>query len=134
MPSSDGEKNLKPFKKADPRINRNGRPKSFPALRTLAQEIAHEKATGKTGEPLEAAGHLVTVAEVILRRWAASQSPMLQIRFMEVAFGKVPDVGHLDIDMSVVSGTVDDWREGDKARRAEVEATMLDYGNDEDGE
>ena len=37
-------KQLKPFVKGDPRINRKGRPKSFDALRSLAQEIAHEAA------------------------------------------------------------------------------------------
>lgn len=79
----------KPFKKGDPRINRNGRPKSFDALRSLAQEIAHEKAKAG-GNTVVIDGHSVTVAEAILRQWAQSKNPALQQKFIEVAFGKVP--------------------------------------------
>ena len=80
----------KPFRKGDPRINRKGRPKSFDALRELAQEIAHEKAkTG--GNTVTIDGHSVTVAEAILRQWAQSKNPQLQRAFIEIAFGKVPD-------------------------------------------
>ena len=80
----------KPFKKGDPRINRKGRPKTFDALRTLAQQIAHEAAQNG-GQPLVINGHTVTVAEAILRQWATSKNPQLQRAFIEVAFGKVPD-------------------------------------------
>lgn len=79
----------KPFTKNDPRINRKGRPKSFDALRELAQQIAHTEAQTK-GQPLVIDGHVVTVAEAMLRRWAASGDARLQIAFMEIAFGKVP--------------------------------------------
>jgi len=82
--------NLKPFTKGDPRINRKGRPRSFDALRTLAQQIAHEAAQS-SGQPLVINGHTVTVAEAILRSWATSKNPQLQRAFIEVAFGKVPD-------------------------------------------
>lgn len=68
-------KNLKPFKKGDPRINRSGRPKSFDQFRHLAQEIACEGGN----------------AEKILRRWYSSAEPSLQKAFIEYAFGKVPD-------------------------------------------
>ena len=63
-------------------INRKGRPKSFDALRKLAQQIAHEEVTDKKGETL-------TVIEVIMRQWA--KDPKLQAKFIEYAFGKVPD-------------------------------------------
>ena len=78
------------FKKGDPRINRKGRPKSFDALRELAQQIAHETAQ-KDGQPLVIEGHKVTVAEAILRKWVQSGNPQLQRAFIEIAFGKVPD-------------------------------------------
>lgn len=81
--------NLKPFTKNDPRIWRGGRPKSFPALQELAQQIAHETAKAG-GATVVIDGHSATVAEMILRQWAQSKNPALQQKFMEVAFGKVP--------------------------------------------
>ncbi len=77
------------FVKGDPRINRNGRPKTFDAFRSLAQSVAHEAAL-KNGEPLVINGHIVTVTEAILRQWAQSKDPRLQMAFIEVAYGKVP--------------------------------------------
>ena len=107
--------NLKPFVKGDPRINRKGRPKSFDALRTLAQDIAHEKAKAG-GNTVVIDGHSVTVAEAILRQWAQSKNPRLQERFIEVAFGKVPqavEVTGKDGGPIVVKGyttvSPDDW-------------------------
>ena len=78
------------FDKRKAAINRKGRPKTFDALRTLAQQIAHEAAQS-SGQPLVINGHTVTVAEAILRQWATSKNPQLQRAFIEVAFGKVPD-------------------------------------------
>ena len=94
----------KGFVKSDPRINRNGRPKSFDALRKLALQISAEIVPDKARAPsvqkvLNANGtereHILTVAEYILRLWASSNKPELQRAFMEIAFGKVPQ--NLDV-------------------------------------
>jgi len=79
------------FKKGDSRINRKGRPRTFDALRKLAQQIGHEDAVGEDGAPVLADDAPVTTTENILRQWVASKNPVLQIKFMEVAYGKVPD-------------------------------------------
>jgi len=71
------------FQKGDKRINRKGRPKSFDALRALAQQISHEA--------VEVGDKRLTVTEAILRQWAQSKNPILQKQFIEIAFGKVPD-------------------------------------------
>ena len=88
-------KQLKPFVKGDPRINRKGRPKSFDQLRSLAQEIAHEAAK-QGGQPVVIDGHTVTVTEAIMRQWAMSKDPRLQQKFIEVAYGQVPSVTRLE--------------------------------------
>ena len=93
--SSTVPKQLKPFVKGDPRINRKGRPKSFDALRSLAQEIAHEAAK-QGNRPVVLEGHVVTVTEAIMRSWAVSKDPRLQQKFIEVAYGQVPSVTRLE--------------------------------------
>ena len=97
--SSTVPKQLKPFVKGDPRINRKGRPKSFDALRSLAQEIAHEAAKQSKeqgGQPVVIDGHVVTITEAIMRSWAMSKDPRLQQKFIEVAYGQVPSVTRLE--------------------------------------
>lgn len=97
------------FKKGDPRINRRGRPKNFDAFRSLAQQIAHEAAV-KNGEPLVIDGHLVSVTEAILRTWAQSKDPRLQMAFIEIAYGKVPQRQELSgpdgnvIEVTLING------------------------------
>ena len=102
----------KPFVKGDPRINRKGRPRSFDALRELAQEIAHETAKSG-GAEVVIEGHKVTVSEAILRGWAMSKNPQLQRAFIEVAFGKVPDKLDITSDGKALKGYVgispDEW-------------------------
>jgi len=66
----------KPFVKGDPRINKNGRPKSFDFIRELAQKIGAEiDPTIKK-----------TNAEIVLRRLMKDDGA----KFIEVAYGKVP--------------------------------------------
>ena len=78
--------NLKPFKKNDPRINRAGRPKSFDALRKLAQQLVNETAKDKEGKPIIRDGHTVTQVEALLLKMMHDDPQ----RFVEIAFGKVP--------------------------------------------
>ena len=84
------EQLVMPFVKGDKLINRKGRPKSFDAARALAQSIAHEEVTNSKGDT-------VTVTEAILRQWAASKDPRLQMYFFEVAYGKVPNENKTEI-------------------------------------
>jgi hypothetical protein len=77
-PKMEGGITGKGFTKGDPRINRKGRPKSFDQLRALAQKISHEPIADSS---------TMTVAEAILRTMA-KENPA---RFVEIAFGKVPD-------------------------------------------
>jgi len=90
----------KKFVKGDKRINRKGRPKDFNALRELAQEIAHEELADKR-----------TVVQAIMRKWAGSNDPRLQMAFVEYAYGKVP-APPVDINASVVTTevTLEEWR------------------------
>jgi hypothetical protein len=88
------------FTKGDPRINRKGRPRSFDALRELAQMIGHEPAKSG-GLEVIIDGHKVTVSEMILRQWAQSKNPQLQRAFIEIAYGKVPD--KLDIRADTIT-------------------------------
>jgi len=82
-PKQPGGITGKGFVKGDPRINRKGRPRSYDQLRKLAQAIANETTTDN-------AGNQITTVVAILRSWARSKQPSLQIAFVEIAFGKPP--------------------------------------------
>lgn len=101
-------RNATSFKKGDPRINRNGRPKTFDAARTLAQQIAHEVAK-VGGNEVVIDGHRVTVTEAVLRSWATSKDPRLQMAFMEWAYGKPPTP--VDVKGSVTAEIVIKWHD-----------------------
>ena len=101
-----------PFTKGDPRIWKHGRPKSFDALRSLAREIAHETARAG-GNMVTSEGHAATVNEVILRQWAQSKDPRLQQKFIEVAYGKTPDIVEVSgKDGGAIPVHVVDYRRG----------------------
>jgi hypothetical protein len=74
----------RPFSGNDSRINRHGRPRHFDQFRKLAQRISHEKVIGPDGDTL-------TRVESILRSWARSKQPALQLAFVQYAYGKPPE-------------------------------------------
>jgi hypothetical protein len=84
MENKSQTRGLKPFVKGDVRINRSGRPRGFDEMRKMALRIACEMVTLQNGRRM-------SVIEALLRSWVCSKEPALQIKFMEIAFGKVPD-------------------------------------------
>ena len=101
--------NSKPFTKGDPRINRKGRPKSFDALRALAQQIATETATDKDGHAAEINGHVATNIEISLRAMMKDKRTAQQ--FIEIAFGKVPQQVDVKGDAAITLKVVYDRNE-----------------------
>lgn len=78
-PPADGK-----FTKNDPRINRKGRPKTFDALRRLAQQIACEVITDPDLDTP------VSRVEQMLREMSGSGDARKIVPFLEIAYGKVP--------------------------------------------
>lgn len=64
--------------------NRKGRPKSFDALRKLAQQIAAEELQSTDGDT-------ITRIEALLRVMSTSRNPADRKTFLEYAFGKPKD-------------------------------------------
>ena len=103
-----------PFTKNDPRINRKGRPKSFDKLRELAVSLANEAAIdAATKGPLLVKGHAATEIEMLMRQMMHDNPA----RFVEIAFGKVPDEVKLSGEVKVVKGYAtinpDEWDKAD---------------------
>ena len=96
--------NLKPFVKGDKRINRKGRPKSFDALRKLAQSIAAEELQSTDGD-------VITRIEALLRVMSTSRNPADRKTFLEYAFGKpkeeIEQTGESKIELIVKYATND---------------------------
>lgn len=86
------------FTKNDPRINRNGRPRSFDALRKLAQQIAVSHATKGSNEKLVIDGHLVTNAEAALLKLMQTQPD----KFLTWAYGAPPPPAPVNALQSIV--------------------------------
>ena len=84
MENKSQTRGLKPFVKGDVRINRTGRPRGFDEMRKVALRIAYETVTLQNGRRMR-------VIEALLRSWVCSKEPALQIKFVEIAYGKVPD-------------------------------------------
>ena len=71
------------------------------------------------GEPALLNGHKLTRVELLLRTWAQSKDPRLQIAFFEVAYGKTPTQQQTEIKGTL---QIDDLRKlSDDELRAIVE-------------
>jgi len=115
MPNNPNAKdNLKPFVKGDPRINRAGRPKSFDALRELAQQLANEKAMAADKSPIVINGHVATQIEMLLRTMIRENPE----RFVEISYGRVP-----------VPIEVHDWREAAKQSGIDPDKVLNEFEN-----
>ena len=105
--------NLKPFVKGDKRINRKGRPKSFDALRKLAQQIAAEDLQSTDGD-------VVTRIEALLRVMSSSKNPADRALFLAYAFGKPKD------ELDLTTGGEPITKEVDNERFDRAIATLAD--------
>lgn len=114
-PKQRGGVTGKGFVKGDPRINRNGRPPNFDALRKLAQQISHEPVK-QNGQPLVIEGHVVTVIEAVMRALASSKNPRDRELFLKYAYGTPPtavEVSGKDGGAMVIQMTWGDVDSGD---------------------
>ena len=92
-------KNLRPFEKGDPRINRGGQPKSFLALRKLAIKVANNPEAFD-----EQDNRTITTIERMLLEMSRSDNPADRRMFLEYAFGKVKD--ELEVKTDTIEVTI----------------------------
>lgn len=93
-------------KDRDPHINAKGRPKSFDDLRRMAQSIANEPMLDAKGlyllDPTD--NHVITKGEYVMRQWILSGDSRLQVQFMEICYGKVPQRNeNVNIDIGTLT-------------------------------
>lgn len=81
-------KQLTPFVKGDPRINRKGRPRTSDQLKDLGLALLHEPAKDKNGQPVVIDGHVATNLEMILRRMMSDKRQSADL--LDRVYGKVP--------------------------------------------
>lgn len=74
----------------DPRINRNGRPRTMDALKKFTLAMLHEKAFTGDGKPIIIDGHHATNIEVVMRSMISSKDWRQREKALEIAYGKVP--------------------------------------------
>ena len=96
---------LVPFVKGkDKRRNTKGKPKTFTALRKLAQQIAAEELQSTDGD-------VITRIEALLRVMSTSRNPADRKTFLEYAFGKpkeeIEQTGESKIELIVKYATND---------------------------
>lgn len=85
MTKTMANEQLKPFTQDDPRINRNGRPRDYEALRKLVRAVGYEDVdVHEDGTPM-------TLIESIVRDWMTSKSFRKQLAAIQYGFGKVPE-------------------------------------------
>ena len=87
-------KQLTPFVKGDPRINRKGRPKNSDQLKALGLSLLHEPARDKDGNPVVIDGHVATNLEMVLRRMMSDKRQSEAL--LDRVFGKVPNTTQIE--------------------------------------
>ena len=94
----------KPFTKADPRINRLGRPKSFDEARKAAVAMFDQKVVVEmTSGPLAGKKVAMSRFEMLMMDWITSRNFQKQAKAIEVAYGKGADNVLMNIDLNTLT-------------------------------
>ena len=90
----------KPFTKADPRINRLGRPKSFDEARKAAVSMFDQKVVVTLPDGKKVA---MSRFEMLMMDWITSRNYQKQAKAIEVAYGKGADNVLMNIDLNTLT-------------------------------